>query len=843
MGIKTYIAGKFPTGYKILRLIKKACSFSGLKLLTSKAVSFFRQVRSAGLVPTLKKTRHFIAAYYRGMSSDSAGEWTPARTFIGSNGIAANSYESHYESDQDFSSCTTDIKTLAFYLPQFHTFPENDAWWGKGFTEWTNTRKALPRYPSHYQPREPHDDIGYYDLSDWTVLDKQAKLLKKHGLYGLCIYHYWFSGKQLMETVVNNLIAHPEIDLNFCLCWANENWTRTWDGLEKSILISQKHEDDDLQYIIDLVPYIADRRYIRIDGKPLIMVYRASELPDASRTFARWREWARENGVGELEIWCVRGGANSPASCLPDGADGEVEFPPAYSTMPIVLKNTEEGAAIMHYRGLVNEIVSGRSCVETFKHPVYRCAMMGWDCAARRKAFHGWYGFSPEWYYSWLHYNVEYTRKHHAPERRFMFVNAWNEWAEGTYLEPDKLFGYTNINTTSKAIFDLPLKDHFSTSEEMELVEKSGLYDENWYLSTYDDLRQSGMHALYHYVIAGWKEGRSPSEYFPGALYLFFHPELKQGLRSPMVDYFVNRRTPDHLQELCDNFDSITKSVRRKLKISRQYISDLPEAPEHFEKKKVAIHLHCFYPDMIEGICKHLANIPFEFDMLVSVPGDRMINEIFPKLRRLLPNMGECIIRHTPNRGRDIAPLLCTFRKKLLKYDYFCHIHTKKSLHTPSHSIWAEFIYSRLFPGKDTAKIRALLDQDAGIVYPPDFLTMREEPSGWGSNLDFAQHLVNNAQLNLDLEKEFPIIEFPQGSMFWARTDYLKDLLNRQWEYNDFPKEPLGTDGSIAHALERLFFIWGIRQEGRVCQLFKQEDQEYFNRKRYWFKNSSSGRK
>ena len=282
---------------KIGNVIRMAMNKENLRNMVGKVPAFWQTARKDGVKAAIRKVSDFVhtrSSMYE-QSPDPTAAWSDAQRFFGTNGISANSYESFYEADEDFSTLKTDIKALAFYLPQFHTFPENDEWWGKGFTEWTNTRKAKPQYPSHYQPREPHKDIGYYDLSDWRTLDRQAKMIKKHGLYGLCIYHYWFSGKRLMEKPVDLLLEHPEIDLKFCLCWANENWTRTWDGMEKHVLISQKHENDDIDYIIDLKKYVMDPRYIRVNGEPLVLVYRPDSLPDAAKTFRRWRQWAMDS--------------------------------------------------------------------------------------------------------------------------------------------------------------------------------------------------------------------------------------------------------------------------------------------------------------------------------------------------------------------------------------------------------------------------------------------------------------------------------------------------------------------------------------------------------------------
>ncbi len=829
---------------KIGNVIRMAMNKENLRNMVGKVPAFWQTARKDGVKAAIRKVSDFVhtrSSMYE-QSPDPAAAWSDAQRFFGTNGISANSYESFYEADEDFSTLKTDIKALAFYLPQFHTFPENDEWWGKGFTEWTNTRKAKPQYPSHYQPREPHKDIGYYDLSDWRTLDRQAKMIKKHGLYGLCIYHYWFSGKRLMEKPVDLLLEHPEIDLKFCLCWANENWTRTWDGMEKHVLISQKHENDDIDYIIDLKKYVMDPRYIRVNGEPLVLVYRPDSLPDAAKTFRRWRQWAMDNGIGKIRLLVVRGCMNSPASAIVEGADGEVEFPPAYTASPNVLKCTKENAQIMYYPSYVNEIISGRSCTEKFTHPVYRGAMLGWDCTPRRKAYHSWYGFSAYWYYTWLRYNIEYTRKHRPEEDRFIFINAWNEWAEGTYLEPDQMFGYANLNTTSKALFDIPLDIAGAKPAQLQLVKKSPYFVPEWYQDTYKDVKYSCMDPATHYTVAGWKEGRTPSPRFPNALYLFFNQKVRQGDTCALVDYYSKGLTDAYLKDLCDRFDALTDRTREQLKIHLLVPEKVPEKRK-FKAKKVAIHLHCYYTDMLPEIYKYLSIIPFKYDLLVSLPekNKERLEDVVTASFAEIPNLDKCIIRATPNRGRDIAPMICTFGKDLLQYDYFCHIHTKKSLHTKAHAKWAKYIYDHLFGDLEWfRRIYALLDDGAAIVYPADFLMMEEEPSGWGSNIEYAQKFLDKLGKKIDLKKDFPVIEFPQGSMFWANVSAMKEMLSLDLKYEDFPPEPLGTDGSIAHALERLFFIWSIDHSGKLYQIFREGEEEKIARKRYWYSSSNS---
>ncbi|MDQ3627188.1 MAG: glycoside hydrolase family 99-like domain-containing protein, partial [Verrucomicrobiota bacterium] len=191
-------------------------------------------------------------------------------------------------------------RAIAFYLPQFHPIPENDEWWGKGFTEWTNVAKTRPIYPGHYQPHLPNE-LGFYDLRLPEARDAQADLARDHGIHGFCYYHYWFNGRRVLERPFNEVLASGRPDFPFCLCWANENWTRAWDGREHDVLLAQHYsEADDREHIRWLCRAFADPRYIRIKGKPLFLVYRTTALPDPRRTTDIWREEARRLGIGEL---------------------------------------------------------------------------------------------------------------------------------------------------------------------------------------------------------------------------------------------------------------------------------------------------------------------------------------------------------------------------------------------------------------------------------------------------------------------------------------------------------------------------------------------------------------
>lgn len=738
------------------------------------------------------KDEYFHGVVYR--LDSSSGEIPPSP-------MPQISYDSWYEDDGDYSNYQSDVKPIAFYLPQFHTFKENDAWWGKGFTEWTNTRKSKPRFPSHYQPREPHPDIGYYDLSDWRVMARQAELARRHGIYGFCFYNYWFSGKRLMEKPVDLLLSHPEIDIHFCLCWANENWTRRWDGNDAEVLISQEYEDDSVQYIADLKKYIDDPRYIRVKGKPVVMIYRPSLLPDAAKTFARWREWARENGIGEILIWIQRGCSQSSESDLVEGADAEVEFSamgtakfnqyaPAQAGVP------DDGCYLSSYRNLVEHIVAGQGYVERFDHKVYRGVMLGWDNSARRdKGYSVWLGFSLPLYYQWVRYITEYTRKHFSREDSFFFINAWNEWAEGTYLEPDKRFGYSSINVTSRALFNMPLHPKRIAGDPF----------------TFNEREEGQVNNLI---------GRD-IPIFPYGLFWMYH---RCSPKSPSVAWSLCLRQEDPVRELLRLKSRFVEDERRamaQLRLKR-LVFDPHGNPPTPTQRTVAVHLHLFYPDTLNFFRQYLANITLGFDLYVSIPdGVACDLKTVESGLRQLPNVKNVTLRRCENRGRDIAPLICLFGAELARYDYVAHFHSKKSLHTPTHNTWATFIMNHLAGSSDQVSyIFSLMEKGVGMVSPPDYLLMPEEPSGWGSNIEYAQGLVDRAGLKMTLKRDFPVIEFPQGSMFWARRDFIRRMLTLRLKFSDFPAEPIGMDGTLAHAFERMFYLWGHDTGRDVVQLF-----------------------
>nr|WP_255319584.1 glycoside hydrolase family 99-like domain-containing protein [Dendrosporobacter quercicolus] len=344
-----------------------------------------------------------------------------------------------------------DVKLIAFYLPQFHSIPENDSWWEKGFTEWTNVTKTVPQYNGHYQPHFP-TDLGFYDLRNIGIMKRQVEMAKQYGIYGFCFYHYWFAGQRLLETPVNNFLKHKELVYPFCLCWANENWTRRWDGLENEILISQNHsEEDDLAFIEDAARYFKSKRYIKIQGRPLFIVYRPLLFPDPEKTIKIWKEYCRQMDIGDLFVAGIKGFGLEQNDIY--GLDALIEFPPFgfYSqdiTDSVMLMNSNFSGAIYDYNFCIN-----KDYLHKEKGLIFRGVMPGWDNTARRPdAATIFHDSCPEKYQNWLENAIRFTKDKLPNEQQFIFVNAWNEWAEGAHLEPDRKYGYGNLHATAKAL-------------------------------------------------------------------------------------------------------------------------------------------------------------------------------------------------------------------------------------------------------------------------------------------------------------------------------------------------------------------------------------------------------
>lgn len=347
-----------------------------------------------------------------------------------------------------------DVKLIAFHLTQFHPIPENDAWWGEGFTEWTNVRRAQPAYPGHRQPQLP-GELGFYDLRDEDARDAQAALAREYGVDAFCFYYYWFGGKRLLERPVEAMLGGGAPQFPFCLCWANENWTRRWDGKDNEILIAQQHStEDDVAMARDLIRHFRDPRYLRVDGKPLMIVYRTDLLPDPQATVARWREECRRAGIGEIHLCMTRRFDMRPRGMA--GFDAIVDFPPlghvaAELTRAMPGLDANFRGRIFDYRDLMRDAIQ-RLRNRKASLPNYPAVTPSWDNSARKGvAAHVYHGATPLQYRAWLAEAVRAAVDDVRLEQPFVFINAWNEWAEGCHLEPDKVYGNAWLEATRAA--------------------------------------------------------------------------------------------------------------------------------------------------------------------------------------------------------------------------------------------------------------------------------------------------------------------------------------------------------------------------------------------------------
>ena len=360
-----------------------------------------------------------------------------------------------YEEKQSPAIPYTTLKLIAFYLPQYHPIPENDQYWGRGFTEWTNTTKALPLFEGHYQPRLP-GELGFYDTRIKDVIAQQIALAKQYGIYGFCLHHYFFSGKPVMRVPLNQILTNKDLDIPFCLHWANEPWTTRWDGQahKGGVIFHQEHSsDDDYNFFHDIEPALRDDRYIRINGRPLILIYRPDLFPNMKETVERWREYSHRAGIGELYLAVMQTSFSGKINPKQYDFDAAVEFPP-HNVRMVDLKHKVRFYD-SHFRGNIfsyPSMVKGALERKKPDYKLFRGVLTSWDCTPRRRNPDIYIDDSPELYENWLKSMCDYTLQHLPPSESFVFINAWNEWAEGAYLEPDRKYGYAYLNKTASAL-------------------------------------------------------------------------------------------------------------------------------------------------------------------------------------------------------------------------------------------------------------------------------------------------------------------------------------------------------------------------------------------------------
>jgi glycosyltransferase involved in cell wall biosynthesis len=345
-------------------------------------------------------------------------------------------------------------KLLAYYLPQFHAFAENDAWWGNGFTEWSNIARGLPRFKGHYQPRVPRD-LGFYSLSHTDTMRRQAEMAKAGGLFGFVFYYYWFNGKRLLDKPIEAFLRDPSIQMPFCLMWANENWTRRWDGADQEVLISQDYraaDEDDL--VADFARHFADPRYIRIRDRPLLMIYRPGLIKGAEKTLSRLRGRFQER-FDENPL-LVMGQTFNAADPTIFGMDGAIEFPPHKLTQDMPAINPSLQYLDVEFEGKAyryDDVVRISLDEPKPPYPLIKTAVPSWDNDARRQG-HGIVltESTPQKYQAWLSELIDRAVEYPFFGEPIVCINAWNEWCEAAYLEPDLHYGAAYLNATARAL-------------------------------------------------------------------------------------------------------------------------------------------------------------------------------------------------------------------------------------------------------------------------------------------------------------------------------------------------------------------------------------------------------
>jgi len=371
------------------------------------------------------------------------------------------------------------IKPIAIHLPQFHPTPENDEWWGKGFTEWTNVTKATPLYKDHYQPHLP-SDLGFYDLRLEEARLAQEALAKEYGIHGFCYYHYWFNGKRILNEPVDRKLKNPKEDLPFMLCWANENWTRRWDGQDQEVLMQQNYSaEDDVAHLQHLIPYFKDQRYIKVNGKPVFVVYKPYLFPNPSETAKRWREVAAQHGL-ELYLCHTVFSYTKDWDQLIDGFDAAIDFEPFGIRRESVFKeinrikkenyNTSFSARVIRkikrtvglptqsYDSLLNKLeydfmTKNIKSLKEFPFKMFPNLVPGWDNTSRRKSNPSLLldQSSPELFEKWLRI-IASDFEPYSDDESFLFINAWNEWAEGNHLEPCHKWGKSYLEKIKEVL-------------------------------------------------------------------------------------------------------------------------------------------------------------------------------------------------------------------------------------------------------------------------------------------------------------------------------------------------------------------------------------------------------
>lgn len=370
------------------------------------------------------------------------------------------------------------MKVIAFYLPQFHAIKENNEWWGEGFTEWTTLRKAKPLFDGHYQPRIPLNK-NYYNLLDDNVKEWQCKIAKEHGIYGFCFYHYWFDGHMLLEKPMEQYLANEKCDLPFCICWANEHWTKAWVNSQNTVLIEQKYGDEKQwrEHFNYLLQFFKDARYIKEDNKPLMVIYRPELIECLNDMLDCWQNLAIQNGFAGMKFAYQHVSFDNIDNRDDSRFDYAIEYQPGYGLRDMNSKTLQSLKKIKQKLNLfleknfntsldIGRVIRNNNHLslvdydEVWKSILNRKppsdkyipgAFVDWDNSPRRGAKGSIFvGATPEKFEKYFRQLVVKAKEEYKKD--YIFIFAWNEWSEGGYLEPDEKYGFAYLNSIKKIV-------------------------------------------------------------------------------------------------------------------------------------------------------------------------------------------------------------------------------------------------------------------------------------------------------------------------------------------------------------------------------------------------------
>jgi lipopolysaccharide biosynthesis protein len=617
------------------------------------------------------------------------------------------------EKRPDFDTTNSNVKLLAYYLPQFHPIKENDEWWGRGFTEWTNVARARAHFVGHYQPHLP-TDLGYYDLRNEKTIMDQIDLAKGYGISGFIFYYYWFNSRRILETPLNIFMGRKDNDFPFALCWANENWTRRWDGDDREVLLRQTYSRESSKAIIeDIAGALTDSRYIHVDGRPMFCVYRVAQIPDIQETVACWRAAAR--AVIGKDLFLVSaltfGDLRDPRSY---GFDAAMQFPPHGVSLALTAQRIESfkddyklgvTAGVHDYGPLAAE---ARDFLRQRSFPIIPSVFPCWDNTPRKgDRATVFIGSSPDAYSSWLAEAASYASRKPVFDRSFVMINAWNEWAEGAHLEPDQRFGHGFLRATA------------------------------------DILRP-------------------------------FVKDTRAAFRSTSFE-------PTAM------IDGLDKSMHGNL----------------------AIVIHAYYSDQIRGILK---NIPERYYKDTFVTVDDEVDQT------MLAQISECTcdinILFFPNRGRDVRPFLGALKAiRTRGYKYFLKVHTKKSIHRADGFNWGAELTQPLLSALQSDSIESFLESEpnVGLIGSAGHIVSGLDYIGSSANMQWIEKLSEH--LGIQFNKDD--FSFVAGTMFAGRVSVFDQLTDDPWLPSMFEEELGRLDGTLAHAMERMF--------GLICMAANKE--------------------